>query len=116
MTMPRARRNVERSLRLIDTLARNNVDDAACCIRAVDRSAGALDDFNLLNPVHIDDLIDVDIRLCLRIGIGAKDIAHRVINTPSVNKDNNAVITVDAHNIMVIGNLELTAAKSWCAD
>ena len=63
MTVPRPRRYIERSLRLSFALARDDIDNTARRIRTIDGCARSLDDLDLLDTVHIDDLVDVEHRL-----------------------------------------------------
>ena len=97
-------------MRFSFTLARDDIDDAARRIRTVDGCARSLDDLDLLDTIHIDDLVDVEHRLRPVFRVGAQYIGRRIIHAASVHEHNNALVTVDAQNAVRVLDPHLAAA------
>ena len=101
MFMPRTSRYVDTALTFYATFTGYNIDYTTGCITAILSSARSLDNFNLINIFHIDDLVNISAG-CLRtrFAIGTKFFTYKVIYATAVNQKYNTRIAIDGNTIL----------------
>ena len=100
--MPGPRRKIERTVHPLGTLARDDIDDTARRVRAVNRGAGAFDDLDLIHALNADHLVEVDpCGLAARQAVLADARARQIVHAAPVDEDDHAGVAVDEHAVVV---------------
>ena len=103
MLLPGTCSQINGTLILLAAFTGNNIDNTACSISTVGRSARSLDYFNFINIFHIGDLVKVYTgrltAVCTAIIIDTA--AGCIIHTTAIDQDNHTGITIDGNTIIV---------------
>gem|GEM_PF-4583121 len=102
-------------MRLSSAFFSNNINYAARRISSICRGSRSFHNFNFINIINSNNLVDINGSLRSGAGIGSYCTSGCIVHTSTINKNNNTSITINSNYRMGLSiSIFTTPISSWC--